>query len=262
MSLNESLNKKCNKKIFELDVLGLRKSLVDIYLPCEMNAKCDADMRTLREYKNEIDDYDKIEKRINSLIKKRENIKQNDKSGCDCKIRAELKKVRELISFLDKNWAEGEIIIDIHLFLSIGLIASLFLMGILPLVHPAETISLGILNWAFLGITGGVLSVLFGLHEEGYIEIGETEGKRVLKKTISSGIIGGMTAILLFSGLISGLVSGELFPEISPSQQTGEMDWKEIGASIFWALFSGISAKKIYVSLTNIPDRTFGKDES
>ena len=237
--------------IFELDALGLRKALVDLYDYCELDSRCDAELRNLKDYSSEIDDYSKIKTKINNLLSEASHTQNNgEKNKYDCEIRSELKKARELLAFMDKNWAEGEIIIDRHLWISIGFMVGSFLIGILPLIHTSGDKHLGIINWAFLGITGGVFSVLFSLHEDGYTEIGETAGKKVLKRTLSSLVIGGISAILLYSGLQSGLI--EAFPKFTEGN-----DLKNSTMAIFWGLFSGISIK-IYSTLAGLAEGKVG----
>ena len=249
---NIKLRIERSEDIFELDVLGLRKALVDLYDYCELDAKCDAELRNLKDYSSEIDDYSKIKTKIGELLSEASHAKDNDrKNKYDCEIRSELKKIRELLAFMDKNWAEGEIIIDRHLWISIGFMVGTFLIGILPIIHHLGKDSLGIINWAFLGITGGVFSVLFSLHEDGYTEIGETAGKKVLKRTLSSLVIGGMSAILLYSGLKSGLIAGNAFPKFDQDNLKNSM------IAIFWGLFSGISIK-IYSTLAGLAEGKIG----
>ena len=68
--------------------------------------------------------------------------------------------MRELVAFLDKSWAEGEIIIDTYLHISIGLMTGTFLLGILPLIHPNGANYLGLLKlgipwnnrWSFFSV--------------------------------------------------------------------------------------------------------------
>ena len=257
-AIDEGLKKK--ETFFELDVLGLRKALVDIYPYCELEAKCYAELRTLREYSAELDDYPESEKRIRDLLSRASRPNDNPKNQYDCEIRAELKEMKNQIAFLDQTWAEGEIIIERHLWTSIGIMAGAFLIGVLPLVHPMSSDrSLGLINWIFLGATGGTFSALLPRHREGYTEIGETAGKKIWKSTFSSLVIGGITATLLYSGLKSGLVSGAAFPKITETIGSEKIDWKYTGSAIFWGLFSGISIK-IYSSLAGVAEGKIGSE--
>ena len=257
----EAVSEGFNKgNLFELDVLGLRKALVDIYPYCELEAKCYAELRMLQEYSAELDDYPESEKRVRDLLSKASHPSGNSKDQYDCEIRAELKEMRNQISFLDKSWAEGEIISDRHLWTSIGIMVGTFLIGVLPLIDPmSKGKSLGLINWIFLGATGGVFSALLSRHQEGYTEIGETAGKKIWKSTFSSLVIGGITATLLYSGLKSGLVAGAVFPEIVEATGAERIDWKHTGSAIFWGLFSGISIK-IYSSLAGIAEGKIGSE--
>ena len=249
----------CNSKnnhFLELDLLGLRNSLVDIYPNCELEAKCYTELRNLEKYSNELDDYKKIEKRVEKLIDEAKNPNLKDEqysSQIDCKIRAEIKEMRSEYAFLDKTWAIGEVITVCHLSTSIGLIVGTFLIGILPIVIPTNCNKyLELINWIFLGSAGGIFTTLLKRHKEDYPDIGETEGKKIWKTTFSSMVVGGITATLFYSALKSGLISGKAFPMIKNG--CGEtIDWKNTGLTIFWALFSGISTR-IYYRLIGIAE--------
>ena len=243
--------------LFELDILGLRNALVDLYPYHELEAKCHTELRNLQEYSAESDvDYDVVDERIKTLLNKASESNCENKEPYNYEIRAEIKEIRSQIAFLEKTWAEGEAISDQHLYISIGLIVGCFLIGILPLIHPAagNGESLELLHWAFLGITGGIFSSLLDRHQEGYTEIGETAGKRILRSTLSGLIIGGVTSILLYSGLKTGIIAGSAFPKTG---YNGEIDWGNCGMAIFWGLFSGISMK-IYSKLVRIAEGRMG----
>ena len=258
--LKKIVDREKGARVFELDVLGLRKALVDIYPCCELEAKCYAELRVLRKYSDELDDYKDTDKRIVKLLNDDSVLKGNrqkstDKSvpgEYDCEIRAELKEIKEQVAFLDKDWAIGEIIMEQHLWMLIGVIIGFFLMGILPIVLGSEG-SLNFINWAFLGMAGGLFSALLARHQEGYTEIGETAGKKVWKVTLSNSIIGGMTAVLLYFALELKLIDGRLFPDVNSSCD----DWRHTGKAIFWGLFSGISIK-IYSRLAGIAEGKIG----
>ena len=243
-----------NDYINEQAIVPMRKILVDCYPFCELESQCDSDLRTLREYSAELDDYEKIEEKIKRYFIEIEKGNKNEaeKLEYEYKIRAKLKEIRELIAFFEENWAKGEVIVTNFLWISVALLLSgIFLGIIMPLMHPMGGKELGIVHWAILGTTGGILSVIIALYKEDrYADIGETAGKKIIKQTILSSIIGGITAVILFSFLKSNLIQGKIFPEINANtttcnhitQQDG-INWLITGPSIVWALLSGITIK-------------------
>lgn len=259
-----------NEDIKELDVLGLRRALVDLYTIEELFAKVDYELELLEEYMTTNEDYEQYgswKERVNEAKSKckNQNDKDNDKKieeerkeGCKI-LRAELKSLRERVAWYDRTWAEGSVILAGVSFWASSTMFTMLLIGLLPIIHSSGQKELGLLQWGALGFAGGLLSILVYLKNEDTAEVGETIGKQVIQRTLLSVAIGTMTAILLYAALSGGLIEGKLFPDLSENTAQNKIICN--GLSIFWGIFAGFSLG-IFTSLRGLAENALGKDNS
>ena len=258
----ERLKKLCNtsKTIVELEVLSLRKALVDLYPPDELTTKAYEELSLLWEATPDSPQYEnfyefwrgRIEKAKDKIEgEKDERVKDKDSE----KLRSELKALRKKVAWFDKQWVDGELYIREISFWSAVTSLVMLLVGILPIIHPDGGV-LNYLHWGALGWCGALLSTLVGMSQLDVNEVGEQQGKQVFMNTVGKTSIGPIASILLFAALNGEILAGKLFPEFPIK----EGDILNIGKSIFWGVFGGFSLK-ILATLASVAESPFAKKE-
>jgi hypothetical protein len=276
------------RPIFELDALSLRQALVDAYHPtAELIAKTRGGFEYLEEY-TEIEGAD----RVNEIIEELEKILSNGTDGekekqekLERRLRAELKELHDTTAWYDRTWAIGEWMRTcVTCWICVAVVVTM-LVGILPIIHSQGNWNLCIIHWAVLGSTGALLSILLGLHRLDLPELGETEGKDLLMRTILKFVIGTLTAFMLYAAIWGGAIEGQIFPDlqvgkdqfeavevqnqretrVDMSSQTEqgdvEVSLKDVGLSIFWAIFAGLSPE-ILVRMSQVAGISLGQSKS
>ncbi len=222
-----------DRPILELDVLPLRKCLVDLYSPLEeLGAKASHELANLDEYRsNYAEPQRELVSRVKdhlSKLKESKPSREQNKGNCDDKnategdeespealarkLRAELKSLRGTVAEYDRAYALGESLrICVTLFLFMTVMVTL-LIGILPLVHIQGNGNITILHWAALGTAGALLSALIALYSLDLPELGETQGNPLLAGIFTKVAAGVVAAVLLYSALWGGDSRGKGFP--------------------------------------------------
>lgn len=259
------------RPVFELDALPLRQALVDLYHPtAELIAKVRGELEYIEEYAN-VEGADRINGIIND-IEKITAIGANDEKEkekrvkLERRLRAELKSLRDTAAWYDRTWAIGEWTSVCVTCWACATVLVTVLVGILPIIHSQGNWNLCIVHWAVLGTTGALLSILIKLDKLDVPTVGETAGKELLQGTIRSIGIGALTAVLIYSAICGGALEGVIFPDLPTNYQAqsqvseaetsvdvgestaseieagiGEGSLRNIGLSIFWAVFAGLS---------------------
>ncbi|MFH1615095.1 MAG: hypothetical protein ABIG61_08445 [Planctomycetota bacterium] len=266
-----------DRPILELDALPLRQALVDLYHPeAELIAKTRSELEFLTYTAEYDDDVVKDGKRVENLIDKlekpieREDIEKGEKGKgerveIEKKLRAELKELRDSTAWYEKTWAIGEWLLVCLTCWVCATVLVTMLIGIMPIIHSQGNWNICIVHWAVLGATGALFSTLLRLHKQNLWDLGETEGKQLLQWTVRHITIGAITAVLLYAAIWGGALDGKIFPDLPTGQvnyeasqtelpvgaqafaadQTAKKaDWdslKNVGLSLFWAVFAGLS---------------------
>ena len=258
-----------DRKVFEIDALPLRQMLVDLYNPeHELIAKSRRELMILEEYESPGDEdlIIKLKDRENKIIDDLERL-INEKTDSDAEtyklvqlkeaLRAELKTLRETVAWYDRTYAMGEVIrTSITKWVTLTLIVTL-LIGILPIVHSQGNSNFIILHWAFLGITGSLLSTIREQHEVSLPELGETDGKQLILATVRNIAIGVVVSVILYAAILGQVLKGPIFPELPTSIEENSLINKDIGLSIFLGLFAGMSSR-VLNRLTKVADDSLG----
>ena len=255
-------------ELMELDVLGLRSALVDLYSEKELIAKAEYELELLDEFiitKKEKEKYGEWKERLknakkgNGVSEDRVNQEEEGKDKDSDALRAVLRALREKVAWYEQTWAEGSVILTgVSYWASLTMFAVL-LIGLLPLVHSQGNDELIILHWIAFGFVGGLLSVLVNIKNQDVAEVGDTDGKQVMQQALLSIGIGSMTAVLLYAALSGGLVEGKMFPRFSDEVEQSLNVHN--GLSIFWGIFAGFSLE-IFASLRGVAESAFGKGRS
>ncbi len=195
---------KSKTTIKELDVLGLRSALVDLYSEKELIAKADYELELLDEFiatKEEKEKYREWKDRVKNCKKSLRNgndmpkDRGNQKEKAFDTLQAVLRALREKVAWYEQTWAEGSVILTGVSYWASLTMFTVLLVGLLPLVHSQGNDKLIILHWIAFGFVGGLLSVLVNIKNQDVSEVGETDGKQVMQQTLLSIGIGSMTDV-------------------------------------------------------------------
>ena len=277
-----------DRPVFELDALPLRQALVDLYHPtAELIAKVRGELEYIEEY-GYVEDADRINGIINDLEKILTNGADREKEKRDeleRRLRANLKELRDTTAWYDRTWAIGEWMCACVTYWACVTVMITMLIGILPIIHSQGNWNLCIVHWAVLGIAGALLLILLRLQGLDVSELGETDGKQLIQGTFRRIAIGAATAVLLYAGIWGEALKGKIFPDFPTDQaqsQVGEVEapvdvgestaseieagvgegsLRNVGLSIFWAVFAGLSPA-VLQRMTRIAESSLGKLKS
>ena len=250
--------------------------VVTLYHPeQELIGKVRRELELLEEYASVGDhNFDKenstrVTETINGLSKalKRDpddknNDDSNDRKQLTHTLRADLKALRERVTWYDYTWAYGEWLRQCVTWWALAALFSTFVIGILPLVHSQGNLNIGILHWTSLGSFGALLALVLQLQQLDLPELGETRGKQLLQGLGRSVAIGAAASALLYFALWGGTLGGKAFPNLPTRFQTGDQIdfelFQNVGLSAFWAILAGLSPV-VLKRLTQIADTTLGE---
>lgn len=230
----------------EYRVLPVEQGALELLHADDLIARAYARIEDLKEYDEKMTDADKSYfedrgDRLKDSIEKLERVKSGSaRERAIHALRADLSMLLETIADFDKNWAIGSAILS-ALSIVISLAIPIFLlMGVAPaLLEPEESLGLG--NWAFLGVAGSLTAVLRKLYLENKVEVGASEGKNELSQSMKGAILGLVSGILVFLMLRGGLFQpGPVLPDVNSAC----LD--QIYLSVFWAFLAGFAFESVF----------------
>ena len=246
------LEKIGEKEWTEYQVLSLSQMLVDFLKIEDLKATSRLRLDDLKEYA--LGDawaykrrtYEPWEQRVNDEIKKLKLDDASDKESAATvddaaePLRAELRTLMEHIAGYEFNWSEGQMMIRALMTVGAISIPLLLIMALLPLLHPDSRTTMGILNWGLLGIIGSISMVLMDLRQSDLVEVGNTEGRQELWRSILGGALGFLAGVLAYATIAVGVVTDGL---IVPGLNSDNLE--DIGKAILVAVASGSAFEKI-----------------
>lgn len=250
-----------NRGWTEYQVLSLNQLLVDFLKEDELKARTRSSLAELEEYADDSayrydqKHYDQWKDNVDNAIKNIDEAIDKSDEGKDDHLkrdeagevlRAELRTLLEHVASYRANWAMGSEVIRALTSLGVATIPILLAMGLLPLLHPAGDKVLGIFNWGLLGISGAITAVLLSLRKSNLVEVGNTEGKKELRRAVLGTGLGLVAGILVYSMIAGGILSGTAFPEITPGSTSEQPELKAIALSSLWAIASGFSFEWVF----------------
>ena len=250
-----------NRGWTEYQVLSLNQLLVDFLKEDELKARTRSSLAELEEYavdssyRYDQKHYDQWKDYIDEAIKNIDEAIDKSDEGKDGHLkrdeagevlREELRTLIEHVASYRANWAMGSEVIRALTSFGVATIPILLAMGLLPLLHPAGDKVLGIFNWGLLGISGAITAVLLSLRNSNLVEVGNTEGKKELRRAVLGTVLGLVAGILVYSMIAGGILSGTAFPEITPGFTSEQPELKDIALSILWAIASGLSFEWVF----------------
>lgn len=243
----------------EYRVLTLDSLLIDFLSCVELKARARSSLADLKEYADgtafsyDVQHYYDWEKRIESNIAKIdewEGKKESNKQRKALKryietLRANLQSLLEHVANYEANWSEGSSVLSGIQICGSAAVVVFLVMGILPVsehvgLDQAPPVTLGILNWGFLGASGAVASVLIGLRNSNLVEVGTTKGKKELWRMVLGAPLGFLSGVLVLSIIQGGLIQ----PEINDLTKVNE--WAEIYRSIALSVGAGMALETVF----------------
>lgn len=244
----------------EYQVLSLNQLLVDFLKEDELKGRARSSLEDLFEYtewsssRHDPEHYVQWEERINEAI---DEIDKSDGGDLERdqaaeRLRAELRTLLEHVADYDQYWDQGSVTIRILMTCGVVTIPLLVSMGLLPLLHPAGAMGIGIMNWGLLGISGALAAVLLNLHKSDLLYVGSTKGREAIWRAILGAALGLVAGILMYSMIAGGLLAGDIFPSVEAFPNTGlgttsnQIAMEDVARSIFWGVFSGFSFEWVF----------------
>lgn len=242
-----------NKGWTEYQVLSLNQMLIEFLEVDELKVRARSSLEDLEDYAEDSayrydqKQYDKWKDNINKAINKNEQ-PENDQKDTERAIetlQAELQMLLEHVASYRANWSKGSAILNGIRICGCLAIALLLGMGLLPIFHPANLNDsdkvISVLNWGVFGIIGAITAVLLSLRKSDYVEVGNTEGRKELWRTIPGIALG-----LLAGTLAYWMVAGELFKTGSLVPDLDSPLLKDTGLSVLWAVTAGFYFEKVF----------------
>lgn len=253
----------------EYQIISLRQMLIDFNKIDDLIASSRSTLADLEEYAEDSafyldrSQYDRWEKRIEDAISeiehkkkecedkqcnndteesKRKNLLQID--DCAEKLRAELRALLEYVAFYERSWSEGSALIRALTTIGVLSLPILLAMSLFQFFCPFMNDTLCVYHWAMLGIVGSLSAVLLSFRKSNLVEVGNTEGRRELWRTILGAGLGLTAGVIMYSMIVGELLDGNLFPE-----NMTDMKPSDIYRSVFWAIASGFAFERIFEQL-------------
>ena len=250
----------------EYEVLSLYQMLVDFRKPSDLVSATDSVMDDLDEYAGDSkyrydrEYYAKWKQRVDDAKEEIDNAKdvgtdeakdveRDDK--CE-KLRAVLKTLHEHVADFNYKWAEGSALIRDLLVVNAMAIPVFLTLGLVPEIHPSDPGTFGVINWAMLGVTGALAGSLRGLHRSEEVEVGHTEGKREIWRTVSGAALGFVAGALAYGVIAGGLIKGVAVPGVGATP----LALRDVGLSILWGVAAGFSFERVFERVRTFTEGT------
>ena len=252
----------------EFQVLTLQRLLVDHLGINDLKARALSALDELKEYAEgnafsyNVRLYYDWEEKIKNVIEKLNTEENSEETGDNIngkdkgeELRANLKSLYEHIAIYELEWSRGSTIVS-GITICGSVAAVIFMiMGILPVLNnTGESLSalgycISILEWGFLGIAGATASALIGLRNADEVEVGNTFGRRELRRMVLGAPLGLFAGILAFSVLSAGLIdTGSAVPNLDCINNS------QVYLSIIWAVGAGMGMERVFQKIHNITE--------
>ena len=238
----------------EYNVLPLRRLLVDFLRVEDLKARAQSSLADLEEYaedsayrydmrlyldwKGRVNEArDKIDQPGSSPDRQDENAEQ---------LRAELRMLLAHVAEYQANWADGSVIIRSLLISGAVAVPVLVILGFLPVIYTwvdrcSPQCGLTFLNWAFIGASGAITSGLLSLYRSNRVEVGNTQGRAELFRTVAGTTLGFVAGVLMYCIVSGGLVEKGL---VIPDTESASL--KDLSLSFLLAFAAGYSFERIF----------------
>jgi hypothetical protein len=230
----------------EYQVLPLRQLIIEKAPPEELIPMARTILTDLKEYSEDTsysydtDLYYDWKSKIDLAIA---DYERNRSLGSDAEkaLRAVISGATEHVTDYEMKWVEGSNLVrSLLTVVSVGSIVLLY-CGLLPLICP--TMMFNIFNWVVLGAVGALMGVLQNLRSSDVTEVGNTEGRKEIWRTVSGGTLGLIGGALAYAGIAAHVLgSGSLVPILDGHEL---VDLGNLGKAIIWAIAAGFLVDRI-----------------
>ncbi|MCH8343165.1 MAG: hypothetical protein IH983_04170 [Planctomycetes bacterium] len=231
----------------EYQVLTLHQMLVDYLNIDELQATARSTLADLEEYAKDTrypydrDQFSIWEGQINDAIKRLDGEQFDDPIKRDMAaepLRARLRLLLHHVADYQANWAwGGGFLRSLIPFCAVAVLI-LLAMALLPVLFGLADGR--IVLWGLLGIAGALTAVLLELHKTETIEVGDTEGRQVMVRTMIGAVLGLVAGILSYAIIGGGLLEGAVVPRLDSSSL------RDICLMIVWAMAAGFGFERIF----------------
>lgn len=219
----------------DYEILPLRQLIVENANPSRLVPMAKTILSELEEYaddpKYRYDQelYERWKKQIQAAIEGYERDLENI-NGVQS-LRSVICAAYEHLVDYEMKWAQGSVMVaSLFISVAVGTIVTAF-CGLLPFIYFQR--ELGIMNWAVLGASGGLMAVLWTLWNSDETEVGNTEGRKEIARAVGGGALGVMGGFIVYGAAAAGLLPTTLAPKLDSHALP------DIGKALIWAIFAG-----------------------
>lgn len=238
----------------EYQLLSLNQMLVDFLKVDDLKERARSVLEDLEEYAvgtavaYDLRKYDGWKARINDAIEKIPDEAAAEEGAVEFALRrddsaeplrARLKSLQEHVAGYEAYWSEGTTLVRGLIVVCCVTIPALLAMGLLPLMNGVDS-PLKVLNWSFLGVAGALTAVLRALYAAEVVEVGSTEGRAQVWRTMVGGMLGLVAGVLTYGLVAAGVMTSTLVPNPEATDSTN------VALTILWAFGGGFYLERVF----------------
>ena len=157
-------------------------------------------------------------------------------------LRASIQATQEYIIDYRWNWANGNVTLAGLKLACIVSIPLLIFAGLLPIGILDTQQTMAWFNWAFVGASGAITSVLLAFRHSDETEVGHATSRREVSRAFIAAVLGFVSGTIFYA-IIGGEVAGEiLLDELLPDVASANSSQKLLG--VVWAFVAGFVFEK------------------
>jgi hypothetical protein len=202
------------------DIIPMARTILDVLKDYSADTAYDYDEDLYKDWKTRIDD----------AITAYQADGAGDKE--EHELRSVISEATDHVTYYDMIVAEGSVMIrSLLTVVAVGSIVMLY-YGILPMTYSEQ--KFGIINWSILGAAGALMAALQNLRNSDVTEVGNTEGRKEIWRTVSGGTLGLMAGALAYGLIVGGIMTSPLLPTLPPVTPA------DMGKAMIWAISAGV----------------------
>ena len=157
-------------------------------------------------------------------------------------LRASIQATQEYIIDYRWNWANGNVTLAGLKLACIISIPLLIFAGLLPIGILGTQETMAWFNWAFVGASGAITSVLLAFRHADETEVGHATSRREVSRAFIAAVLGFVSGTIFYA-IVGSEVAGEiLLDELLPDVTSANGDQKLLG--VVWAFIAGFVFEK------------------
>ena len=157
-------------------------------------------------------------------------------------LRASIQAIQEYIIDYRWNWANGNVTLAGLKLACIISIPLLILAGLLPIELLDTQPAMAWFNWAFVGASGAITSVLLAFRHSDETEVGHATSRREVSRALIAAVLGFVSGAIFYAVIGSGVAGEILLGKFLPDVASENSDQKLLG--VVWAFVAGFVFEK------------------